>query len=134
MKVDRTKDGVFSDDGWFRSGDLGYFDLDNELYVVDRKKDVIRYKGYQVSPSDIEQFVEKHIDIKAMVVIGLPDPVFDGMQVPAALVIKSDSNPNVTEDDICKIVAGETSSGYYSIFRAENDFFFFVIPRQHDGQ
>lgn len=106
MKSDNKTNGVFSEDGWFYTGDMGYFDVDNELFLVDRKKDIIKYQSYHISPSDIEQFVEKHVDIEAIVVIGIPDPTADDMHLPAALVIKSASNPTVTEEEIVKLVEG----------------------------
>lgn len=98
---------MFSEDGWFYTGDLGFFDVDNELFIVDRKKDMIKYQCYQISPSDLEQLVEKYIDIESIVVVGIPDPMADGMHLPAALVVKSECNPTVTEEDICKLIEGK---------------------------
>lgn len=106
LKSDNKTNGVFSEDGWFYTGDLGYFDADNELFLVDRKKDIIKYQCYHVSPSDIEQLVEKYVDIEAIVVVGIPDVTADDMHLPAALVIKSESNPTVTEEEIIKLVEG----------------------------
>lgn len=45
----QATDEVISSDGWFSTGDIGYYDSDNYFYVVDRCKELIKYKGYQVS-------------------------------------------------------------------------------------
>ena len=59
--------------GWFHSGDLGYFDEEGYLYVVDRVKDVINTGGIQVSGSDVEDTLFDHEAVSEVAVIGLPD-------------------------------------------------------------
>ena len=59
--------------GWFHSGDLGYFDEEGYLYVVDRVKDVINTGGIQVSGSEVEDVLFDHEAVSEVAVIGLPD-------------------------------------------------------------
>lgn len=106
MKVGTSNKDAFIDDGWFRTGDLGYFDDDGELYLVDRQKDMIKYQGYQVAPNDVEAVIEKHCDVDSVVVVGIPDKTADGMFLPAAVVVRSDKNATVTEAEISKAVEG----------------------------
>lgn len=130
LKSDNKTNGVFSEDGWFYTGDLGYFDADNELFIVDRKKDIIKYQCYHISPSDIEQLIEKSVDIEAIVVVGIPDPTAEDMHLPAALVIKSAQNPTITEEEISKLVEGIIESMNYNISILIRNVFFFLIAQR----
>lgn len=60
--------------GWFHSGDLGRFDHDGYLYVVDRKKDMIKTGGENVASREVEEVVYQYAGIEEAAVIGLPDP------------------------------------------------------------
>ncbi|CCG03701.1 AMP-binding protein [Blastococcus saxobsidens] len=61
-------------DGWFHTGDVGTFDEDGYLYVVDRIKDVIIRNGFNVYPRDVEDALVAHPEISAAAVVGRPDP------------------------------------------------------------
>jgi acyl-CoA synthetase (AMP-forming)/AMP-acid ligase II len=61
-------------DGWFHTGDLGYFDEDGYLYVVGRKKDMVKSGGISIYPLEIETVLYHHPDVLEAAVIGLPDP------------------------------------------------------------
>jgi crotonobetaine/carnitine-CoA ligase len=67
---DATKNAFFGD--WYRMGDLGKRDADNDYYFVDRKKDFIRYKGRNVSSFEVESVAGKHPAVAAATVFGLP--------------------------------------------------------------
>jgi len=60
--------------GWFHSGDLGRFDADGYLYVVDRKKDMIKTGGENVASREVEEVLYRYPDIEEAAVIGLSDP------------------------------------------------------------
>jgi fatty-acyl-CoA synthase len=60
--------------GWFHSGDLGRFDSDGYLYVVDRKKDMIKTGGENVASREVEEVLYQYPGIEEVAVIGLPDP------------------------------------------------------------
>ncbi|KAK7082278.1 hypothetical protein SK128_003408 [Halocaridina rubra] len=58
--------------GWLRTGDIGYYDENNHLYVKDRIKDLIKVKGYQVSPTELEKIIMKYNDVSDVAVAGVP--------------------------------------------------------------
>jgi acyl-CoA synthetase (AMP-forming)/AMP-acid ligase II len=80
-------------DGWFYTGDLGYFDPEGFLYVVGRKKDMVKSGGISVYPLEIESVLYSHPDVATAAVIGVPDPEW-GEAVKAAVVLKPDSTLN----------------------------------------
>lgn len=84
---------------WFRTGDLGYMDEEGYFYVVDRKKDLIKYKGYSVYPREIEEVLYKHECVAEAAVIGVPDPKV-GEYVKAFVALKPECKGRVTESDI----------------------------------
>ncbi|MEU8234226.1 AMP-binding protein [Actinoplanes sp. NPDC048967] len=71
-------------DGWLHTGDLCYFDQDGYLYVVDRLKELIKYKGYQVAPAELEHLLLTHPAVADAAVVARPDP--DAGEVPVAYV------------------------------------------------
>jgi len=70
--------------GWLLSGDLGYIDEDGELYIVDRLKDLIKYRGYQISPAEIEVLLYSYPGVIEAAVFGVPHPIDD--EHPVAFV------------------------------------------------
>lgn len=74
-------------DGWLHTGDIGRVDEDGLLYVVDRKKDIIKYNGYQISPTELETIIQSIPGVINVCVTGVPVP---GNDLPAALVVKQD--------------------------------------------
>jgi acyl-CoA synthetase (AMP-forming)/AMP-acid ligase II len=72
-------------DGWFHSGDLGFLDEDGWLYFVDRKRDVIRRGGENVSSVLVEKVLREHPRVTEAAVIGVPDPVL-GQEIKAYVV------------------------------------------------
>jgi acyl-CoA synthetase (AMP-forming)/AMP-acid ligase II len=82
-------------DDWFFTGDLGYLDEDGWLYFVDRKRDVIRRGGENISSVLIEKTLREHPRVVEAAVVGMPDPVL-GQEVKAFIV----PNGAVTEDEL----------------------------------
>jgi acyl-CoA synthetase (AMP-forming)/AMP-acid ligase II len=71
-KPEATKE-AFTDDGWFRSGDIGTFDEDGFLYIVDRAKDIVIRSGENISCLEVEAALYKHPDVLEASVFGVPD-------------------------------------------------------------
>jgi long-chain acyl-CoA synthetase len=88
---------VLTQDGWLKTGDIGYQDKDNLIYLVDRKKDLIIISGFNVYPSEIEELLVRHPDIEEAAVIGQIDE--EGKEnVVAFCVIKSNHNHPTPEE------------------------------------
>lgn len=81
---------AFTDDGYFRSGDLGYLDTDGYLFIVDRKKDIIIRGGENISCQEVEAAIYEHSQANECAVFGLPDERL-GEVVGAVIWMKPDS-------------------------------------------
>ena len=64
---------MLTTDGWLRTGDLGYADAEGNFYIVDRLKELIKYKGYQVAPAELEAVLLAHPAVADAAVIPSPD-------------------------------------------------------------
>jgi acyl-CoA synthetase (AMP-forming)/AMP-acid ligase II len=73
-------------DGWMRTGDIGYFDSDGCVYLVDRLKEMIKYKGLQVSPAELEDTLQSHAAVLEAAVVGTPDEMAG--EIPTAFVVR----------------------------------------------
>ena len=73
-------------DGWLRTGDIGHFDGDGRLYIVDRKKDIVISGGENVSSVEVEQVIAELVDVVEAAVVGVPDPVW-GQRVVAFVAL-----------------------------------------------
>ena len=72
--------------GWFHTGDIVYYDEDGDFFVVDRLKELIKVKGSQVSPTELEDLILRHPAVADVAVIGVPDD-YAG-ELPRAYVVK----------------------------------------------
>ena len=76
---------MIDDDGWLHSGDIGYADSDDYLFVVDRVKELIKYKGMQVAPAELEGIIQAHQAVADVAVIPVPD--LEAGEIPKAFVV-----------------------------------------------
>lgn len=100
----QATDATIDRDGWIHTGDVGYYDHNGEWYIVDRIKELIKYKGYQVPPAEIEAILLTNPRIKDAAVIGVPDDVAG--ELPCAFVVKQ-PEAVITEEEVAKFVAGK---------------------------
>ncbi|KAI0221319.1 hypothetical protein L0F63_002832 [Massospora cicadina] len=77
---------MFDSDNYMRTGDIGYFDEDLNLFIVDRVKELIKYKGYQIAPAELEEVLLSHSKVKDCCVIGVHDPS-TGEEIPKGFVV-----------------------------------------------
>ena len=96
--------------GWMHTGDIGRFDSDGYVYIGDRKKDLIKYKGYSVFPAEVEDLLYRHPAIAEVGVVGVPDPSA-GENIKAFIRLKPEYEGKVTEDEI-KTWAKEKMAAY----------------------
>jgi acyl-CoA synthetase (AMP-forming)/AMP-acid ligase II len=87
-------------EGWFHSGDVARLDEDGSVWIVDRIKELIKYKGYQIAPAELEALLLTHPDIADAAVIPLPDE--EAGEIPKAFVVAGGS---ITADQVNAFVA-----------------------------
>ncbi len=97
-KNEEATRAAFTDTGYFRTGDLGYLDADDYLFIVDRKKDIIIRGGENISCIEVEDAVYAHDDVGECSVFGLPDERFG--EVPAAVYRMKEGSPTVTPGEL----------------------------------
>ncbi len=83
-------------DGWLYTGDMGYLDEDGYLFIVDRKKDVIKPSGFQVWPREVEEVIASHPAVNEVGVGGIPDE-YQGEAVKAWIVLRSGQRATAEE-------------------------------------
>ncbi|XP_022903741.1 luciferin 4-monooxygenase-like [Onthophagus taurus] len=91
---------------WLHTGDYGYYDEEGFVFIVDRLKDVIKYKGFQVAPVEIEGILLSHPKVKAACVVGKPDKLAG--ELPTGFVVKQ-PNVDITEEELIQFVAERIS-------------------------
>ena len=87
-------------DGWLHTGDIALVDEHGGVRIVDRVKELIKFKGYQIAPAELEALLLTHPEIADAAVIGVPDE--DAGEVPKAFVVTTGS---ITSDEVTRFVA-----------------------------
>jgi acyl-CoA synthetase (AMP-forming)/AMP-acid ligase II len=112
-------------DGWLHSGDIGHADADGNFYVVDRLKELIKYKGMQVAPAELEALLLTHPAIADAAVVPLKDD--EAGEIPRAFIVLKGQ---VTADEVIAFVA-ERVAAYKKIRRVD---FIDAIPKSPSGK
>jgi 4-coumarate--CoA ligase len=121
-----TKNTI-DEDGWLHTGDIGFVDDDDEIFIVDRLKEIIKYKGFQVPPAELEALLITHPEIKDAAVVSMKDDLAG--EVPVAFIVRTEGS-EITEDEIKKFVAKEVV--FYK--RINKVFFTDSIPKNPSGK
>jgi len=113
-------------DGWLKTGDIAYIDEDGYMFIVDRLKELIKFKGFQVAPAELEATLVAMDGITDAAVIGLPDD--EAGELPVAFVVAG--TPAPSEADI-KAHLAKTLSSYKQVHRVT---FVDEIPKSASGK
>ena len=125
-RPDATADTI-DPDGWLHTGDIGHVDDDGFWYIVDRLKELIKYKGFQVPPAELEALLLSHPAVADCAVIGVPDE--EAGEIPKAFVaLKPGVECSAT--DIQEFVAGHVA--HYKQVRIVE--FVDAIPKSPSGK
>ena len=104
-----TGDQAFDSEGFYHTGDIGYCDPSSKLwYIVDRKKELIKVRGWQVAPPELEAVLLSHLQIVDVAVIGVQFSRDEG-QLPRAYIVRRpgpDGNL-LSEDEVKKFMKGK---------------------------
>ncbi|KAJ4718704.1 4-coumarate:CoA ligase [Melia azedarach] len=118
---------TIDEEGWLHTGDIGYIDDDDELFIVDRLKELIKYKGFQVAPAELEALLVSHPYITDAAVVPMKDEAAG--EVPVAFVVKSNDS-QITEDEIKQFISKQVV--FYK--RINRVFFMEAIPKAPSGK
>jgi acyl-CoA synthetase (AMP-forming)/AMP-acid ligase II len=114
-------------DGWLHTGDIGHIDADGHLFVVDRLKELIKFKGFQVPPAELEALLLTHPGIADAAVIGLPDEMAG--EIPVGYVVVKPGQ-TLTDTEVMAFVA-ERVATYKQVRQVT---FLDVIPKSASGK
>ncbi|XP_050362013.1 uncharacterized protein LOC126781197 [Nymphalis io] len=104
--VGRDMQNDFDAEGFYKTGDIAYYDEDGYFYIVDRIKELIKYKGWQVTPSELEAVILQHPAVKDAGVTGAPDTLAG--ELPTAFVVKQ-TDAKITEQEIIDYVSDKVA-------------------------
>ncbi|XP_022933955.1 4-coumarate--CoA ligase 2-like isoform X1 [Cucurbita moschata] len=118
---------IIDEHGWLHTGDIGFVDEDDEVFIVDRLKELIKYKGFQVAPAELEALLISHTHIADAAVIPMKNEVAG--EVPVAFIVRSGGS-NITEDEIKQYISKQVV--FYK--RIHRVFFVDSIPKSPSGK
>jgi acyl-CoA synthetase (AMP-forming)/AMP-acid ligase II len=120
--------GIIDADGFLHTGDLARVDADGCVYIVDRLKELIKYKGYQVPPAELEALLLTHPSIADAAVIGVTDTE-SGEEIPKAFVVTQPGD-KLTDVDVMDFVAKHVPP-YKKVRQVE---FIDAVPKSASGK
>jgi len=107
LNNDEATAATIDDDGWLHTGDVARIDSDGHMYIVDRVKELIKYKGFQVPPAELEALIVTHPAVADVAVIGVAD--VEAGELPKAFVVLKPGT-EATAEDIQSFVAEHVAS------------------------
>lgn len=113
--------------GWLYTGDIGHVDEDGFVYIVDRKKEMIKYKGFGIAPAELEGLLMEHPAVMDSAVIGVPDE--EAGEVPKGFVVLR-PNHTTTPEEIIAFANGKLA-GYKKVHQVE---IVTAIPKNASGK
>ena len=123
----KATDDMIDDERWLHTGDIGYADTDGYLFVVDRVKELIKYKGMQVAPAELEGIIQAHSAVADVAVIPVPD--LEAGEIPKAFVVLR-PDTLATAEEIMAYVADRVAP-HKKVRRVE---FIDAIPKVPSGK
>nr|WAU48302.1 4-coumarate: coenzyme A ligase [Colchicum autumnale] len=114
-------------EGWLHTGDIGYVDDDDEVFIVDRIKELIKFKGFQVPPAELEALLISHLSVADAAVVPQKDEAAG--EVPVAFVVRS-TDSDVTEEAVKEFIAKQVV--FYK--RLHKVYFVQTIPKSPSGK
>lgn len=119
---------AFDEDGWFKTGDLVYYDENGFFYVVDRIKEMIKVNAFPVAPAELEEILRCHEDVSDAAVVGIPHGKYG--EVPRGYVVLKNGK-RVEEREILDFVESKVASHKKLIGGVE---FVREIPKNPSGK
>ena len=123
-RPDETRD-TLDDEGWLHTGDIGHADDEGDFFIVDRLKELIKYKGMQVPPAELEAVLLSHPSVADAAVVALKDP--DVCEIPRAFVVLK---APATADELMEYVAQRVAP-FKKVRRVD---FIDAIPKSPSGK
>ena len=105
LNNDEATKSTVDEDGWLHTGDIAVVDEDGFYSIVDRLKELIKYKGFQVAPAELEALIVNHPKVADVAVIGVPDE--EAGELPKAFIVPA--GDDFDEDELKEWVAGQVS-------------------------
>nr|AAF91308.1 4-coumarate:coA ligase 3 [Rubus idaeus] len=115
-------------EGWLHTGDIGYVDDDDEVFIVDRVKELIKFKGFQVPPAELESLLISHPSMQMQLVVPQKDDAAG--EVPVAFVVRSNGGNELTEEAVKEFIAKQVV--FYK--RLHKVYFVHAIPKSPAGK
>jgi len=107
LNNDKATKETIDDDGFLHTGDMARVDANGCVYIVDRLKELIKYKGYQVPPAELEALLLTHDDVADVAVIGVIE-ADTGEEIPKAFVVKREGS-DLTGEQVIEFVASQVA-------------------------
>ena len=107
LNNDEATRSTIDEDGWLHSGDIAVIDEHDHVSIVDRLKELIKYKGFQVPPAELEALLISHPQIADVAVIGVPDE--EAGELPKAFIVRQPGS-TLTVDEVKAYVAEHVTS------------------------